>query len=178
MFRPGLEKLRQQSEIRQVRKAEERAKLRKKLGMDEDDEEDGGIDWGFGEDAPPEDDEAEDPARKSKGPSVAASDVHSKDQKLFERITKRREKITNMTLELERIRAKENTQGGLTEGRLPWLVCGNVVELMVVCLSQAKPHKSTATRSESCSWSKRSTTWSRPSTNGVYPRTARCASSC
>lgn len=54
----------------------------------------------------------------SVGP-IAASEVHEKDKKLFERINKKREKIANMTAEIERIRVKEHQQGSLTEGASP-----------------------------------------------------------
>lgn len=80
-----------------------------------------GIDWGMREDAVEEDegDESGDGGGK-KGPSVTDKDaVHAKDMKLFERIETRRQKVANMNAEIERIRAKEMQQGGLSEGTQP-----------------------------------------------------------
>ena len=84
-----------------------------------------GIDWGMREDAVDEEEEESGDGGGKKGPRVTDKDeVHAKDMKLFERITTRRQKITNMNAEIERIRSKEMQQGGLSEGTRPTPVRG------------------------------------------------------
>ncbi len=92
--------------------------------------------WGMGEDAVEEDDdesssgeedlpdylktdsEREKAARKKRtSQALQETEISSKDSKIFETLQRRRAKIENLYIEIERIMAKEGNQGGLSGGQ-------------------------------------------------------------
>ncbi len=95
--------------------------------------------WGMGEDAVEDDDELGDEgsgndedlpdylktdaerekeARKKRASqALQDSDISSKDAQMFETLQRRRAKIENLYIEIERIMAKEGNQGGLSVGQ-------------------------------------------------------------
>ncbi len=92
--------------------------------------------WGMGEDAVEEDDdessggeedlpdylktdaEREKAARKKRASqALQETEISSKDSKIFETLQRRRAKVENLYIEIERIMAKEGNQGGLSGGQ-------------------------------------------------------------
>ncbi len=93
--------------------------------------------WGMGEDAVEEDDvessddgeeelpdylktdaERKKAARKKRASqALQETEISSKDSKMFETLQRRRAKIENLYIEIERIMAKEGNQGGLSSGQ-------------------------------------------------------------
>lgn len=47
---------------------------------------------------------------------IVLKNVHEKDMKVVEKLKQKEKKIENLETEIHRIRAKDNAQGGLTEG--------------------------------------------------------------
>lgn len=120
-----------------------RAKLAKSRGNDsqkakkntvDGDNEGGGVSWGFAPDATDDGDVDGDGGgddnndnengvlKKQQRDStqrlaVSREAVHKKDLKLFDRLTKLNAKLVNMQTERGRIFAKENSQGGLSQGQ-------------------------------------------------------------
>ncbi|CAM9856292.1 unnamed protein product [Chrysoparadoxa australica] len=119
----NLEKLRALSEA----KREKRAEVTKRQEADRTD-----VSWGFDEDAQEEDEEEDSDdeelpdylknsvnkqKRSDTKIGVKEEDVNEKDRKAFEKLQAKALKIEHMHLEMEKIRAKDSAQGGLTQGQ-------------------------------------------------------------
>uniref|UniRef100_M4B2V9 FHA domain-containing protein n=1 Tax=Hyaloperonospora arabidopsidis (strain Emoy2) TaxID=559515 RepID=M4B2V9_HYAAE len=120
-----------------------REKLGKKRSLQEDSKqlEERGVSWGFGEDAEDEEegesDEEMDAAKTREAlpdylcnvrrrkkeddqpytSSVGPSQIHEKDQRLYQQLQTRIRKMENLKLERSRILAKQNQLNGLSEGQ-------------------------------------------------------------